>query len=229
VHAVECEFEFRGREEIERAYVDILGLVVDQQEPWQYDELREAVESLAEREEPAFATTGADADDVFQFEHPGWTPIHDAVLSHLKSEGRVAEDADGLDISEPEFEEQSVVPLFEPMQSVFEYGPIDGCKDYAVYSMVSWSEMVDLSWGQTQALVVYWLRESGRWESESWGERSPAALVRDKQHVYDESLGWGEYPEMAKVEMDSSGAERRLDAYEEASALDRDLLKTMDV
>ena len=214
--------------EIERAYVDIIARLTGREEPWQYEELRDDIEDIEDETDdgPNFASTSSESTSI---DHPGWTPVHRECLHHLYHVGRAVELEDGIDISEPGDNQEGVIPSNDPLRTVYEYGPIDGCKDYAVYSMVSWCELIDLDWGQTQAFVVHWLNETGRWDDESWGERSPKQLVESKQHIHENGLGWGEYPEMAKTEMESSSKSRRLDADEQAAMLDRELLSSMDV
>lgn len=226
-HDVDCDLSGFEMWEIERAYVDIIARLTGREDPWLYDELRDDIEEMAEVDDtPNFASTDSHTSVM---DHPGWTPVHTECLHHLKNLGRVAETQDGLDISEPGEHQEGVIPSNDPMRTVYEYGPIDGCKDYAVYSMVSWCELIDLDWEQTKAFVVHWLDETGRWESESFGERSPQQLVESKKHIHDKGLGWGEYPEMAKTEMEASSKERRVDANEMAAMLDRELLASMSV
>lgn len=227
-HHVDCELDGFEMWEIERAYVDIIARLTGREEPWQYEELRDDIEAVPEEADdgPNFQSTESDAGPV---DHPGWTPVHRACLHYLYDVGRAVELAEGIDISEPGEQQEGVIPSNDPLRTVYEYGPIDGCKDYAVYSMVSWCELIDLSWDQTKAFVVHWLNESGRWDDEDWGERSPQQLVEDKQHIHENGMGWGEYPEMARVEMESSTKSRRLDAGEMAAMLDRELLSEMDV
>ena len=226
-HKIDCDLDGFEMWEIERAYTDIIARLTGREEPWGYDELRDDIEQLAEdsKQQVVFESTGGKDT----MDHPGWTPLHTECLHYLKNVGRAAELEDGIVISEPGEHLPGVVPSNDPMRTVYEYGPIDGCKDYAVYSMVSWCELIDLDWEQTVAFVVHWLQESGRWEDESWSERCPKELVKDKKHVYEKGLGWGDYPSMAKTEMEMSGEERRLDATEQAAILDRELLSAMDV
>jgi len=226
-HEVGCSLDSFEMWEIERAYIDIVSRLTSREEPWQYDELREDIEELKKTSESqvAFESTGGGES----LDHPGWTPIHTKCLHKLKNVGRAVELDDGIQPSEPGEYLPGVVPTNDPIRTVYEYGPIDGCKDYAVYSMVSWCELVELGWEQTVAFVVHWLQESGRWEDESWAEGSPKQLVKGKKHVHEKGLGWGEYPSMAKTEMESSSKERRLDAEEQAAILDRELLSAMDV
>ena len=226
-HLEDCDLSAHSLTKIETAYTDIISRLTGRTEGWTYDELRSSVESFAEKEDtPDFRTTSSTKT---VSDHMGWTVIHDACLHHLKYLGR-AEEVDGeIDISIPEQRVDGVVPLKEPLKTVFEYGPIDGCKDYAVYSMVSWCELIDLEWSETVAFVVYWLRETGRWETESWSENTPKELVMDKRHVYEKGLGWGEYPEVVKSKLENSSEKRRLDADEVSTMLDRELLRSMTV
>ena len=225
-HEVGCELDGFEMWEIQRAYVDILSRLTSREEPWPYDDLRDAINEVGEEaDQPKFASVESKGVE----DHPGWTPLHTECLHLLKNVGRAAELDDGIVISEPGEHQQGVIPKNDPMRTVYEYGPIDGCKDYAVYSMVSWCELVELDWEQTKAFVVHWLNESGRWESESWGERSPVELVKSKKHIHEKGLGWGDYPSMAKAEMETSSHEPRLDADVQAAAIDRELLSSMRV
>lgn len=233
-HLDDCSIDGQEMWEIERSYIDILSRLTAREEPWTYNELRDAIDELGEeadeqQDEPMFESIGESEEDKNTMEHPGWTPIHTKCLHYLKQVGRAYEDDDGIVISEPSERQTGVVPKNDPMRTVFEYGPIDGCKDYSVYSIVSWCELIELDWEQTVAFTVYWLRESGRWESEDWGERTPKKLVESKKHIHDKGLGWGEYPEMAKAEMETSSKEPQLDVDSVAAELDRSVLASMSV
>jgi len=224
-HAKGCELAGFDYSEIERAYVDILSRLTAPEAPWTYDDLRGDVAATGEMAEAdvSFAST-----DTGSMDHPGWTPLHTACLHELKRVGRAVETDDGIVCCEPGEYQQGVIPQHDPMRSVYEYGPIDGCKDYAVYSLVSWCELIELDWEQTVAFIDHWLNETGRWDSEGWGESSPKQLVESKRHIYDRGLGWGDYPKMAKTEMEASSKSRQVDADEMAGLIDRELLSSVD-
>ncbi len=227
-HTDECDLDGFEMWEIERAYIDIVSRLTVREEPWSYGELRDAVDAIEDKADdgPDFASTSSSSSAL---EHPGWTPLHDECLHHLYRVDRAYEGDDGIQITEPSQQQQGVIPSNDPIRTVYEYGPIDGCKDYAVYTMVSWCELVDLDWDQTVAFIDFWLNETGRWEGQSWGERSPQHLAETKKHIHEKGMGWGEYAEMAKTEMEASSKERRVDADEIAAMIDRETLATMDV
>ena len=227
-HHTGCQWDDFEMWEIERAYIDIISRLTAREEPWPYDELRDEVAEFADTSDdgPNFASTSSEKSSV---DHPGWTPLHDDCLHYLYQVGRAYEGDDGIQITEPSETQEGVIPSNDPLRTVFEYGPIDGCKDYAVYTMVSWCELIELDWEQTVAFIDFWLNETGRWDGQSWGERSPKQLAESKKHIHDKGMGWGEYPEMAKTEMEASSAERRVDAEEMAAMLDREVLSAMDV
>jgi len=79
---------------------------------------------------------------------------------------------------------------------------VPGCHDHAVFAMVAWYEMVDLSWQETKENVVTWLRESGTWDRGGFEESSPEALVESKRHVYDAGYGWKQAGQEAKAVID---------------------------
>jgi hypothetical protein len=150
-------------------------------------------------------------------------------LDHLERVGRVTENADmgGLYLTQPDPESQSIVPTFDPLQTVFEYGPIDGCKDIAVFTFVSWCELQELSWEAAGAYMTWWLSDdaTGRWASESWGESSIDELMRGKRHIYRKSMGWGDHPQVATSKMESSHCDRQLDAYAVTDTIDRGMFE----
>lgn len=228
-HEAGCGLDEFAMSEIERTYIDIISRLTGREEPWSYSELREAINEMGEDadNDVVFESTSGGTDSAM--DHPGWTPLHDSCLHYLKNVGRAYEGEDGIEPSEPGEHQQGVVPKNDPLRTVFEYGPIDGCKDYAVYTMVSWCELINLDWDQTRAFIDYWLTTTDRWETEDWGESSPVELAEDKKHIHDKGMGWGEYPEMAKAEMETSSEERRLDANEVAASIDRELLDSMNV
>lgn len=147
----------------------------------------------------------ADVDDVVEEEVENepfrwaWSDLHVECLHSLKDHQRVAEDEEmgGLYLMQPDERSFDIIPTFDPIKTLYEYGPVDGAKDYAVYSMVSWCELSGLNWEQTHNFMHEWLTETDAWSDLSWGERSIRQLVQSKKHVHDRGLGWGDYAEIA--------------------------------
>jgi hypothetical protein len=161
-------------------------------------------------------------DEVSQMLKRGaWISLHDKCLSKLIELGRVQNTGDGYVLIKPE-ERDEVIPFFEPLSVVFEYGPIDGCKDYAVYSMISWCSLVDLDWNQTVNFMRFWMDKTGRWETESWQESTVKSLVEDKRHIFEKELGWSDYPQICKEKMERSSKSPQFDARDVADKYDRD-------
>ena len=240
VHAVDCDYGQTPSWKVRKAYTDIISILlsqsakqtVDDDPPGvSYSDLREAVEDMlandtdsetvrlasVDGERDAQSSSGADTP-------ASWTTLHNDCLTALKRFGRVEEreEMGGLRLLPPDEQSTGIVPSFDPIKTVFEYGPIDGCKDIAVYSMVSWCELKDLSWDATQAFIAWWLTETGRWESEHWGEDDIAELCEAKRHIYEESMGWGDHPDVAKSEMERSSKTRQLDVDEVADTIGRE-------
>lgn len=149
-----------------------------------------------------------------QQEGEAWREIHNDVLHSLKDRRYIAEDAakGGLYLKQSESRKQEIIPTFDPVRTVYEHGPVDGCKDYCVYTMISWCELVGLTWEQTRNFFREWMEETGSWEEQSWGENSISSLLDSKQHIYDRSLGWGDYAEIAKRKIEQTDHEPRIDA-----------------
>ncbi len=237
VHEFDCEYEDTKRWQYEKAYVDILSTLLDhavEQEQddkppgLAYNALRERVSSMLEPpgsdESEAVELSVLDAERDVSATEPDtdgpnqWVSMHNDCLAALKRFGRVTEreEMGGLYLTEPNEDTMGIVPVFDPIQTVFEYGPIDGCKDISVYSMVSWCELKDLSWDATVEFMEWWLTETNRWETERWGESSIEQLCNQKRHVYREEMGWGDHPAVAKNKMEDSAKSKQLDASEVA-------------
>jgi len=101
-----------------------------------------------------------------------------------------------------EYAEQVSEPSIEPMATIYEHGSVPGCHDNAVFAMIAWYEMVDLSWPETKDNVVTWLRESGAWDRGGFEESSPEELVESKRHVYESGYGWKQAGQEAKAVID---------------------------
>lgn len=241
IHEYNCDYEGTERWRYEKAYIDIISTLLghaskndslDKPPGMTYDALREAVNAILdpgesdESESFQFAAVdGTDASDTAP-DRPfpdTWAAIHDDCLGALKRFGRVVEreEMGGLYLTKPDTDSMGIIPLFEPIQTVFEYGPIDGCKDISVYSMVSWCELKDLSWDATVEYIEWWLTETNRWETESWGESSIEQLCEEKRHIHRESIGWGDNPKVAKGKMEASVKTAQLDATDVATTVDR--------
>lgn len=137
--------------------------------------------------------------------HNGWSQVHDDVLGLYQKEGRITtqtRDTDDGDVevlylrSIAEYREQ-LVPTQRYINTIWERGPVDGCKDDAVVAAISWHEWMDFSWESTRERVADWLRDTGAWKRGSWEESSIDDLLRSKKHVYDGSYGWKEAAQSA--------------------------------
>jgi hypothetical protein len=172
LHDAGCRFEGVTWQELERAYVDQLAVLVAGART--EDELRDAVS--------------------------GWDGLREQALSHLRRTGRVQPDTNGrLELlTAEEYREQVSEPTAEPMRTIYRRGSYPGCHDNAVFAMVAWYEMVGLTWAETRVKVIEWLEESGTWNRGGFEETSPAELVDKKRHVYEAGYGWKEKAQAAK-------------------------------
>ena len=177
LHGRECRFGGSKREEIEKAYTDVIAALAA--EPRTERELQSAV-------------------------HGRWSARHAAALDTLRREQRVRESEAGvLELLTPaERLERVAEPTREPMRTIFEEGSVPGAHDNSVFALIAWYEMVGFSWEETRERVIDWLRESGTWARGGFEEASPGELVDGKRHVYDEGYGWKEKAEAAKRVID---------------------------
>lgn len=208
IHAMNCDYESLERTHIEQAYVAILSVLLD-----------ENARRYREDGHPGIPFDELATTVTRTLDDGAWRSLHTACLHTLKGERRVAEDDEGLFLLEPEEREMDVIPTFDPMKTVYEHGPVDGCKDYAVFAMVSWCEMLDFTWEQTVNFVAEWLEETGAWENQSWGESSIEQLLRTKRHVFEKGLGWKHRAENAKGVIENSGHEAQLSVDEKLASV----------
>ena len=177
LHEPDCRFEGTPWPTIEKAYTDIVAVL----------------------------STGTVTESTLrETTHGEWTRRHTAALETLKSVSRVEQSDDGTLrlLTAAEYKELVSEPSSEPMATIYEHGSVPGCHDHAVFAMIAWYEMVDLSWAETKENVVTWLRESGTWDRGGFEEPTPAALVESKRHVYDAGYGWKQAATEAKRVID---------------------------
>jgi hypothetical protein len=198
-HASECDESHEDFDEYEMAYSGIISVLLGKNSIGEFTTLPKAISKDELKSEVSdMMETGA------------WRSVHEDCLDKLMSVDRVVYD-DGFILVQPT-EYEGVVPVFEPLSIVYEYGPIDGCKDYSVYSMVSWCTFIDMDWDQTVNFMKTWLEDTGRWESESWKESNLTSLIKSKKHVHSTELAWGDYPEVAQQTMEDSEREPKIDS-----------------
>ncbi|MFB6091739.1 MAG: hypothetical protein ABEK02_01870 [Haloquadratum sp.] len=176
LHDAGCEFEGTPWPDVEKAYVDIVARL----------------------------TAGPTAEpDLYDAVDGEWDALHREALARLKRDDRVTERNGVLRLrTAEEFKEQVAEPTREPMRTIYREGSVPGCHDNAVFAMIAWYEMVGLSWDETRANVIEWLRESGAWDRGGFEESSPEELVDEKRHVYEAGYGWKEKAEAAKRVID---------------------------
>jgi hypothetical protein len=177
LHEPDCRFEGTPWPTIEKAYIDCLAVLTA--EELTEEALRDAVDTE-------------------------WSDLHTAALATLKSLNRIDQADDGTLrlLTAAEYAEQVSEPSIEPMATIYEHGSVPGCHDNAVFAMIAWYEMVDLSWPETKDNVVTWLRESGAWDRGGFEESSPEELVENKRHVYKAGYGWKQAGQEAKAVID---------------------------
>lgn len=179
LHDPDCRFDGTRREEIERAYFDVLAVLSEG--PRTDRELKNVIEP--------------------------WTRRHEAVLETLERDHRVREGDNGLlEFLTPEQRKEAVSePDQEPIATIYERGSWPGCHDNSIFALIAWYEMVGFSWEETRELVVEWLTSSGAWDRGGFEESTPAEVVENKRHVYEEGYGWLEAATEAKAVIDRIG------------------------
>lgn len=200
VHHPGCEYVGTDSSTLKRAYIDVITVLLDAPGGLAFDALASRVTSMLDGE--------------------GWRAVHEDALHELKRQRFVEEVNGTITFRHPDERAGELVPTFEPMRTVYECGPVDGCKDNAVYSMVSWCEMKDLDWDQTCAFVRRWLEETGGWDRGDWAESSIGELLTNKRHVHREGLGWMNKAEAAQHVIENSDVDPQLDANADAGEID---------
>jgi hypothetical protein len=179
LHDPDCRFAGRPHNEVERAYLDLLSVL-----------------SAGPRAEETLRSTVEDRH--------GWSALHAAALDGLRSDHRVREDEDGLELPPPAERRESLrEPDGDPLATLYRKGSVPGAHDNAVFAMIAYYEMVGFSWSETREMVVDWLKESGTWARGGFEEASPEELVDRKRHVYERGYGWKEKATAAKNVVDS--------------------------
>ena len=178
LHDADCRFEGTPWAEVEAAYVDVVAVL----------------------------SGGVTAADALPGAVETWGPLRQAALERLRRDGRVDDANDRLRLlPAEEYREAVSVPTRDPIKTIYERGSVPGCHDNAVFAMIAWYEMVGLSWPETKANVVEWLRESGAWDRGGFEETTPEALVEKKRHVYEAGYGWKEKARAAKRVIERRG------------------------
>lgn len=177
LHGPSCRFEGVSRYDVEKAYTDVLAILVHG--PVSEDRLRELV-------------------------HGDWSAVHAAVVEALDREHRLRDAQAGvLELVTPgEWLEQVAEPDIEPIRTVYRKGSVPGCHDLAVFALVAWYEMVGFPWEETRARVIEWLRASGTWDRGGFEESTPEDVVDKKRHVFERGYGWKQAAEEAKAVID---------------------------
>ena len=186
LHEPDCRFEGTPWPTIEKAYTDCIAVLTTADPGDEEGERR---------------PTEAELRDTI---HGEWTALHTAALETLKNVSRVEQADDGTLrlLTAEEYKELVSEPSTEPMATIYEHGSVPGCHDHAVFAMIAWYEMVDLSWPETKQNVITWLRESGTWARGGFEESTPERLVESKRHVYESGYGWKQAANEAKSVID---------------------------
>jgi len=220
VHDEGCDYDYAGPAVIEKAYIDILSQLIPHAAVMDMHDAPPGMsyKMLAQKVSKRLRNVG---DPKKKGE---WRTIHVDCLHALKDHRRVgeAEEMGGLYLKSPEERVMEIIPTFDPIKTIYETGPVDGCKDYAVYAMVSWCELVDLDWTQTVNFCKEWLTETNAWEELRWGEGSIDQLLRGKKHVHEKGLGWGQQAEEAKNVIERSNRDPRIDAQAKVAGVSKE-------
>lgn len=179
LHARDCRFEDRSRQEIERAHIEIISIL--SQEPVRKEELRAALGG-------------------------SWTDLHESVLRMLSRDSRVdfEDNSDRLFLVPPAEIADRIEPTSDPLRTIYKYGSVPGAHDNSVFAIIAYYASKGLTWEETRQQVLNWLRESGTWERGGFEESSPEALVDAKRHVYESGYGYLEKATAAKRVIDNS-------------------------
>jgi len=163
-HTPDCRFGECDREQIQQAYVAI-ATVLD---------------------------AGPRDRDALQAALDDWGPLYAAVVDALERDHRIeARDDGALAVVPPaERRERLRVPQHEALRTIYDEGSVPGAHDNSVFALVSYYEMVGLSWPETREAVLEWLDQSGTWERGGFEEATPEDLVDAKRHVYEQGYGW---------------------------------------
>ena len=177
LHDPDCRFDGTTRDDIEKAYIDILA---------------------------ALSTGPRTESDLREASHGRWSARHAAALDALRREHRVdTTDSQQLDLlTAADRRERVSEPSHDPMRTIYEEGSVPGCHDNALFALIAFYEMVGFTWEETREHVIDWLYESGTWARGGFEETTPEELVDSKRHVYDEGYGWKEKATAAKRVID---------------------------
>lgn len=200
LHESDCAFDHIDIKRFEVPYIDILVVLMD----------AAIVNTRYHARQVVSKPTLVRKVEQLQLDKE-WSENHDSCLDALIEDGIVMEAHGGLRYLHPDERSDDLIPFFEPLKTIYEYGPVDGAKDYAVYTMVSWCALKDMTWKQTKNFIREWLTDSGAWDRENWSESSINELTNDKKHVWNDDLGWGEMAQVAKREIDSAEVPRGID------------------
>lgn len=182
LHPQWCAFETADWYDIEKAYIDILSVVMMR------------------------ASTGAPVDfSALQTDIDGdWTAIHDEVYDNLLFQCRIHETDDGRLVPvDPERRKELLEPSSQPIQRIWETGSIPGCHDNSVFALISWHESHGFSWAETKDRLLTWFEQTGTWSRGGFEESSPEQLIESKKHVYDSGYGWFDKAQAAKQVIDA--------------------------
>ena len=173
MHSPECKFDSHSREDIEKAYVDIISSVL---------------------------VDPTDQRQIAGKMKENWGNLHEAIIFVLKREQRIEQGKLGkIRLLNPrERADRISEPVSEPMRTIYERGSYPGCHDNALFAMIAWHKMVGFSWEETRERVSRWLIKSGSWDRGGFAESTSANVVSNKRHVYDGGYGWMEKAQSAK-------------------------------
>lgn len=203
VHEIDCKYEHEPLQQFEKCYIDIISVLVN------HGAMMDAHDAPVNIKKDMLELRVENLHD----KNP-WLKEHDDCLQRLIDERRVVQESNGLRLTKPEERIEEVIPTFEPLQTIYEQGPVDGAKDYAVFTMVSWCTLKDMTWEQTCNFMKEWIRETNAWSRCDWGEDSIQELLDDKEHVWRKDMGWGDYAAAAKREIDEHGPGPQIDVRE---------------
>ncbi len=177
LHKIGCDFEHTDWYEIEKAYTDILAVVI------------------GEASEESAVTKEALKSGV-----PGqWGYLHGAVYEQLVFYHRIEEtEYDTIVPVDAEERNERFVPTRDPVKTLWEKGSVPGCHDNTVFALISWHESKGFTWQDTRTRLLDWFERTGTWDRGGFAEESPEQILDQKKHVYETGYGWFDKARAAK-------------------------------
>ena len=177
LHKMDCDFEHTDIYDIEKAYIDILSYVLDQNSRGNPVRKRDVIRGTDEK----------------------WGELRHRVYGTLLFKCYLREDDDGrVELVAPDERQELRVPTNGAIQTVWETGTVPGCHDNGVFALVAWHAGNGFTWAETQDRLLEWFDRTGTWERGGFAEPSPEVVIEEKHHVYEKEYGWSQKAQAAR-------------------------------